>query len=112
VHRPHSHVADAENLQAVKMTLLLPDRVQVCQHLGRVLAPSVATVDDRDRGPLCRLVRRTLLEVAHRDDVAVVLEHVDGVLDGLLVEVAGTRHLGVREAQYVAAEAVHGGLGR
>ena len=56
------------------------------------------------------LVRCALVEVAHHDDVAVVLEHVDGVLDRLLIEVAGTRHLGVGEAGHGAAEAMHGGL--
>ena len=53
----------------------------------------------------------TLLEVAHGDDVAVVLEHVDGVFDALLVEVAGAGHLGVGEPEHVPTEAVHGCFG-
>ena len=78
---------------------LLLRRVEVGQDLGRVLAPAVAAVDHRHRRPLGRLGRRALLEVAHRDDVAVVLEHVDRVLDRLLVEVAGAGHLRVGEAR-------------
>ena len=90
----------------------LPRRVQVGQDLRRVLAPAVAAVDDGNRGPPGGLRGRALLEVAHRDDVAVVLEHVDRVLDRLLVEVAGPRHLRVREPEHVAAEPVHRRLGR
>ena len=76
-----------------------------------MLAPAVAAVDDRHGRPLRGLGRRALLEVADGDDVAVVLQHVEGVLDRLLVEVAGAGHLGVGEAQDVAAEAMHRGLG-
>ena len=47
----------------------------------------------------------------HGDDVAVVLEHVHGVLDALLVKIAGARHLGVGEPEHVPAQAVHGRLG-
>ena len=97
--------------EPVERALVLPDRVEVGEHLGRMLAPPVAAVDDRDRRPLGGLVRRALLVVTHRDDVAVVLQHVDGVLDRLLVEVAGPGHLGVGEAEHMPAEAVHGGLG-
>ena len=111
VHRPHAHVADEQERAAVDRAHLLLRRVQVGQDLGRVLAPAVAAVDDRDRGPLGGLRGRALLEVAHRDDVAVVLEHVDRVLDRLLVEVAGPRHLRVGEPEHVAAEPVHRGLG-
>ena len=76
-----------------------------------MLAPAVAAVDDGHRRELGRLVRRAELEMPHRDDVRVVLQHADGVLDGLLVEVPGARHLGVREAQDGAAQAVHRRLG-
>ena len=77
-----------------------------------MLAPAVAAVDDRHAGPLGGLVRRALLEVAHDDHVAVELQHLDRVLDRLLVQVAGARHLGVGEAGDVPAQAVHGGLVR
>ena len=76
-----------------------------------MLAPAVSAVDDRNGGPLGGLRGRPLLEMAHRDDVAVVLEHVDRVLDRLLVEVAGPRHLRVREPEDVTAEPMHRGLG-
>ena len=52
-------------------------------------------------------MRGALREVTHDEDVAVVLEHVHGVLDGLLIEVAGAGHLGVGEAGDVTAEAMH-----
>ena len=77
-----------------------------------MLAPAVAAVDDRHGRPLRRLGRGALLEVADRDDVRVVLQHVERVLDRLLVEVAGARHLRVGEAEDLAAEAVHRGLVR
>ena len=112
VHRAHPHVANAQHVQPVEAALVLPDRVEVGEHLGGVLTPAVAAVDDRHRRPLRGLRRCALLEVAHRDDVAVVLEHVDGVLDALLVEVAGPRHLRVGEPEDMPAEAVHRGLGR
>ena len=51
---------------------------------------------------------RALLVVPDGDDVAVVLQHVEGVLERLHVEVAGAGHLGVGEAQHVAAQAMHG----
>ena len=110
VHRPHPHVADEQVGQPVERALLVEDRVQVGEDLGRVLAPAVAAVDDRHGRPLRRLVRRALLEVADRDDVRVVLQHVERVLDRLLVEVAGAGHLRVGEAEDVPAEAVHRGL--
>ncbi len=111
MHRPHAHVADEQEREAVERAQLLARRVEVGQDLGRVLAPAVAAVDHRDRRPAGGLGRRALLEVAHRDDVAVVLEHVHRVLDRLLVEVAGARVLRVGEAEHVAAEPVHRGLG-
>ncbi len=110
MHGAHPHVAHRQPAQAVDPALLAPDGVEVGEDLGRVLAPAVAAVDDRHRGPLGGLVRRALLEVAHDDHVAVELEHLDRVLDRLLVEVAGPGHLGVGEAGDVAAEAVHGRL--
>ncbi len=72
-----------------------------------MLAPAVAAVDDRHAGPLGRFVRRALLEVAHHDHVAVEFQHLHGVLDRLLIEVAGARHLGIAEAGDVPAQAVH-----
>ena len=99
-------------MQAVDRAELLLRREQVGEHLGRVLAPAVAAVDHGHRRPPGRLGRGALLEVAHRDDVAVVLEHVDRVLDRLLVEVAGPGHLRVGEPEHVAAEPVHCRLGR
>ena len=96
--------------QAVERALLEQDRVEVGQDLGRVLAPAVAAVDDRHGRPLGGLGRGALLEVTDRDDVRVVLQHVEGVLDRLLVEVAGAGHLRVGEAQHLPAEAMHGGL--
>ena len=101
VHGPHAHVAHEQVGQPVERALLVEDRVQVGQDLGRVLAPAVAAVDDRHGRPLGGLGRRALLEVADGDDVRVVLEHVEGVLDRLLVEVAGPGHLRVAEAEDV-----------
>ncbi len=108
MHRAHAHIADGQPLQTVNAALLAQHRVQVGQDLRRVLAPAVAAVDDGHAGPLGRFVRRALLEVAHHDHVAVELQHLDGVLDRLLVEVAGTRHLGIAETGDVPAQAVHG----
>ena len=76
-----------------------------------MLAPAVPAVDDRHRRPSGGLGGRALLEVPHRDHVAVVLQHVDRVLDRLLVEVARPGHLGVGEPEHVAAQPVHGRLG-
>ena len=112
VHRAHAHVADEQVRQPVERAELGADRVQVGQDLRRMLAPAVAAVDHRDGRPLGRLGGRALLEVPHRDDVGVELEHVDRVLHRLLVEVAGPRHLRVGEPEHVAAEPVHRGLGR
>ena len=77
-----------------------------------MLAPAVAAVDDRHGRPLGGLGRGAFLEVADGDDVAVRLEHPEGVLERLLVEVAGPGHLGVGEAQDCAAETMHRRLGR
>ena len=110
MHRPHAHVADEQVRQPVKPSELLGGRVEVGQDLGWMLAPAVTAVDHRNRCPPGGLGGRALLEVAHRNDVAVVLQHVHRVLDRLLVEVAGPSHLGVREAEDVAAQAVHGRL--
>jgi hypothetical protein len=110
VHGPHSPVADGDEGAPVDAAVLTRHRVQVGEHLGGVLPPAVAGVDHRDARPVGRLRRGALEEVAHHHDVAVVLEHVDGVLDRLLVEVAGPGHLGVGEAEDVAAEPVHGRL--
>ena len=112
VHRAHAHVADGQPLQAVDAALFAQDGVQVGQDLGRVLAPAVAAVDDRHARPLGGFVRRALLEVAHHDHIAVEFQHLDRVLDRLLVEVAGAGHLGIREAGDVPAQAVHGGFVR
>ncbi len=111
VHRAHPHVAHEQEGEAVDRPQLALRRVEVGQHLRRVLAPAVAAVDHGDRRPAGRLGRRTLLEVPHRDDVAVVLQHVHRVLDRLLVEVAGARVLRVGEAEDVPTEPVHRGLG-
>ena len=110
MHRAHAHVAHEEERQAVERALLLPDGVEVGEHLGGMLAPAVTAVDDGHGRPLGGLCRRTLLVVPDGDDVAVVLQHVEGVLEGLHVEVAGAGHLGVGEAQHVAAQAMHGRL--
>ena len=112
VHRAHAHVADEQERLAVDRAELLLDRVEVGEDLRGMLAPAVAAVDDRDRGPERGFRRCALLEVPHRDDVGVELQHVDRVLHRLLVEVAGPGHLRVGEAQHVTAEAVHRGFGR
>ncbi len=110
VHGPHAHVADAEEGETVDSPQLPPDRVQVGEHLGRMLPPAVAGVDDGDRGPAGRLSRGPLGEMTHHDDVAVVLEHVDGVFDRLLIEVTGPGHAGVGEPGDGSPQAQHGGL--
>jgi hypothetical protein len=111
VHRAHAHVPDEQEREVVDAPALSPRRVQVGEDLRGVLAPPVAAVDDRNARPLRRLGRRALLEVPDSQDVAVVLEHVEGVLDGLLVEVACPSHLRVGEADDVAAQPVHRRLG-
>ena len=112
VHRPHAHVADEQEREPVERAELAADRVQVGEHLRRVLAPAVAAVDHRHGRPVRRLLGRALLEVPHRDHVGVELEHVDRVLHRLLVEVAGAGHLRVGEAEHVAAQPVHRRLRR
>ena len=50
--------------------------------------------------------------MAHGDHVAVILEHVDGVFDGLLVKVPRSGHFEIGETQDAAAHPVHPRLGR
>ena len=112
VHRAHPHIADRQPAQAVDGAFLAQHGVEIGEDLRGMLAPAVAAVDDRHARPLRGLVRRALLEVAHHDHVAVELQHLHRVLDGLLVPVARARHLGVGEAGDVPAQAVHRGLVR
>ena len=53
-----------------------------------------------------------LLEMPHHDHVAIELQHLDSILDGLLVEVPGTRHLGICKTGHMPAQAVHGSFVR
>ena len=48
--------------------------------------------------------------MAHHDHVAIELQHLHSILDGLLIEVTGTSHLGIGESRDMTAEAVHGGF--
>jgi hypothetical protein len=110
VHRPHAHIADRQPLQPIDATLLAQHGVQVGEDLRRVLAPAVAAVDDRHARPSRGFMRRALLKVAHHDHIAIELQHLHSILDGLLIEVTGTSHLGIGKSRYMAAEAVHGGF--
>ena len=110
MHRAHAHVTNGQPLQAIDAAFFAQDSVQVGQDLGRVLAPAIAAVNDRDARPLGGFLRRALLEMAHDDHITVELEHLDCILDGFLVEVSGTGHLGIREAGDMASQAVHGGF--
>ena len=73
-----------------------------------MFAPAVAAVDDRDRSPLGCFGWRALGEVAHHNHITIELQHLYRILDRLLVEVTGARHLGIRETGHMAAQAVHG----
>ena len=46
--------------------------------------------------------------MAHHDGVAVILQHMDGVFDRLLVEVPGPGHPRIGEPDHVPPEAMHG----
>ncbi len=112
VHGAHAHIADHDPGQAVERAALTPDGEGVGQDLGGMLAPAVAAVDHRHAGMERGFGGRALLEVAHGDHVAVIFQHLDGVLNAFLVEVTGARHLGIGEAGHMPAQAVHRGFRR
>ena len=103
VHRAHPQVPNEKEMQAIQPPLLLPHCVEVTDPLGRMLTPPIAAIEDRHARPAGRLRGSAFLKVADCDHVAVELEHVHGVLDRLLIEVARSGHLRVGEAQDVAA---------
>ena len=107
VHRSHAHITDGQPLQSINAAFLAPDRIKIGQDLSRVFAPTVAAVDDRNARPLGGFVRGALLEVAHHDHIAVELQHLDRVLDRLLIEVTGTGVFGIRETGHVSAQTMH-----
>ena len=93
------------------MTDLVADRVQVEQRLRRVLAWSVAGVDDGHAAHRGRAPRGALLVVAQHDDVGVAADDADRVLDGLAL--GRRRELArVVGAHRAAAEPQHRSLER
>ena len=112
VHRAHPHIADGDPAQPVDGLLFPKHGVEVGENLRGMFAPAVAAVDDGNRRPFCRLVGRALLEVAHHNHVAVIFQHLDGILNGFLIEIARAGHLRIGKTRHMTAQAVHRGFVR
>ncbi len=110
VHRAHPHIADGNPAQTVNCAFFAQHGVEIGQNLGGMFAPAVTAVDHGDGCPFCGFLRCTLLEVAHHDHIAVELKHLDGIFNGLLIEIARAGHLCIRETGYMTAQAVHRGF--
>src|SRR5947209_7265929 len=76
-------VPDQDDVLALERTFLVPDRVQVEESLGRMLACAVARVDDRLLGEVRGEPGRAFVRMAQDDGVAVCLDHADRVGEGL-----------------------------
>ena len=101
-------VAAEADGQVVEMALFLVDGDEVRQGLGRVVVAAVTAVDHRHQGVLRCHQRRTLLGVAHGDDVAVGADHPDGVRHALALGGGGAG--GGGKAQHLSAKGQHGAL--
>src|SRR3989441_3261717 len=76
-------VANQDDVLALERAAFVPDRVQVLEGLRRVLARSVARVDDGLFREVLGQAGRALLRVAQDDRVAVRLDHPDRIGEGL-----------------------------
>src|SRR5207245_7834143 len=63
-------VPDQDDVLALERTFLVPDRVQVEESMGRMLACAVARVDDRILGISCGVAGRSLVPMAWSHVVA------------------------------------------
>src|SRR2546428_6604720 len=70
-------IADEGDVLALERAFLVPDRVQVEERLRRMLARTVAGIEDRLLGELRRETRGALVRMAKHDRVAVRLDHPD-----------------------------------
>src|SRR5438309_10435736 len=80
---PVLEVANQDDVLALERAAFVPDRVQVLQGLRRVLARSVARVDDGLFREVGGQARRALLRLAQDGRAAVRLDHPDRLGGGL-----------------------------
>ena len=71
-----------------------PKRLAAVSNDKRVLMGAVASIDDGHVGDLGGVLRCTLDEVAHYDDVSVVRDHQNGVLQRLALRATGNLGVG------------------
>src|SRR2546428_319836 len=98
-------VPDQDDVLALERTFLVPDRVQVEESLGRMLACAVARVDDRLLGEVRGEPGRAFVRMAQDDGVAVCLDHADRVGEGLAFLDGGP--LGAAESEGTPAKPRH-----
>src|SRR6267143_1324984 len=103
-------VADERDVLSLKGSLLVPDRIQIEEGLRRVLSRAIARVNHG----LLREFRGepggSLLRMPEHDDVAVGLDHSDGISKSFALLDGGA--FGPAEPEDAAAEAGHRALER
>ena len=105
---PEFQVTAESHGEVFKPALLAINGQQVCQRLGGMIVPAVPGIYDGDARVHCGDQRRTLLGVAHGDDVGVAADNLCRV--GNAFSLGGRGALGFGEADHVSAELIHGGL--
>ena len=109
VHRPAEfQVAAKADGQMIQPPLALADGHQVDHGLGGMCVTAVTGIDHRHAGTLGGAQRRTLLGVAHGNDVGIVAYHAGGV--GHRLALAGAGKLRPCKAQRLTAQPQHGRL--
>ena len=109
VHRPAEfQVAAKADGQMIQPPLALADGHQVDHGLGGMCVAAVTGIDHRHAGTLGGAQRRTLLGVAHGNDVGIVAYHAGGVGHRLALACAGK--LRPCKAQRLTAQPQHGRL--
>ena len=103
-------IAGDRDLQVLEALVLLLEREQVAQRLGRMLVAAVAAVDHRDRRIFGGEPRRAVARMADHHDVGVVGDHPHRVGEALALGGRTGRRIGAGDD--LAAEPDHGALER
>ena len=94
---------DGQMIQSPELTV---NGQQIRKGLGGMAVTAVTRVDDGHTGSAGRNKGRTLLGMAHGDDICVAAHHLDGV--GHALALGGRTVAAIGKAEHIAAELIHG----